>query len=81
MDFLHIVEEVKESTTKANSKAKGPGIFSVNTYVGIFSTVENAQPCNCLVSFGGKVGESHLDIFKVIKPLENFNIAGSQANN
>lgn len=58
MDFLRIVEEVKESTIKNNSKAKGLGIFSVNTYVRIFSTEENAQSCKmliiCLVSSGGK---------------------------
>lgn len=46
MDFL-IVEEAKESTTKANSTAKEPSIFWVNAYVEIFSTEENAQSFKC----------------------------------
>lgn len=46
--FLRITEEVNESTTTIESKAKGLGIFSVDMYMGIFSTEENARSCNCI---------------------------------
>lgn len=47
MGFLHMVEEVKESTTKTNSETKALGFFSVNTHVALISA-ENTPFSKCV---------------------------------